>query len=91
MGNEKRTTIWEVVKAGGLPLGEVGLYVLAAGDGHRDHCVAVVECWIFDANFGYALPLSKESLDRCCSTVDKKSVFVGAVEWTVFCKCHLLD
>ena len=30
------------------------------------HCVAVVGKWIFDSNFTFALPLTKENLEYCC-------------------------
>jgi hypothetical protein len=49
-----------------------------SNDGKGDHAVAVAGKWIFDSNLDYALPLTKESLDLCCSDGLRKSSFVGA-------------
>ena len=39
-------------------------------DGKTDHAVCVVGEWIFDSNLEKALPLTKVSLDICCSSGD---------------------
>ena len=40
---------------------------LHASDGDLSHTIIIVDKWIFDSNFSQALPLSKVSLDKCCS------------------------
>ena len=49
---------------------------LQGSDGKTDHAVAVAGNWIFDSNFEHALPLSKQSLDLCCSDGETKCSFV---------------
>jgi hypothetical protein len=49
---------------------------LQSSDGKTDHAVAVTENWIFDSNLNHALPLTKESLDLCCSDGENESTFV---------------
>jgi hypothetical protein len=49
--------------------------VLRSDDGAQNHAVCIYKNWIFDGNFSNALPLSKESLDRCCD-----SNFVGIAQ-----------
>jgi len=44
-------------------------------DGKTDHAICVVGKWIFDSNFEKALPLTKQSLNICCSSADKKTKF----------------
>ena len=46
-------------------------------DYKENHAVAIYKNWIYDGNFDTAQPLSKESLDECCSTMDKKCSFVS--------------
>jgi hypothetical protein len=48
---------------------------LQAADGGTQHAVTVVGKLVFDSNCMRALPLSKATLDHCCSTDDKKSTF----------------
>jgi hypothetical protein len=50
---------------------------LLANDSKTDHAVAISGKWIFDSNLDYALPLSKDSLDLCCSNDKNKNQFVG--------------
>ena len=39
-------------------------------DNKTDHAICIVGQWIFDSNLSKAIPLSKESLDICCSSGD---------------------
>jgi hypothetical protein len=48
-----------------------------SSDHKTDHAVSIAGKWIFDSNFENALPLSKESLDLCCSSDSRKSFFAG--------------
>ena len=41
---------------------------LLGEDGGVGHAVTIVGQWIFDATQPRALPLSRESLDECCSS-----------------------
>ena len=50
---------------------------LHGSDGSTTHAVAIAGKWIFDSNLATALPLTKESLDFCCSTEEKRHDFVG--------------
>src|SRR5687768_11548379 len=52
---------------------------LRGSDGEEDHCVTVLGNWIFDSNFPNALPLTKDSLDLCCSSEDRAETFVEVV------------
>jgi hypothetical protein len=49
---------------------------IESSDGKTDHAICVIGNWIFDSNFEKALPLTKESLDICASSAERKSVFV---------------
>ena len=49
---------------------------LVSADGSTTHAVALTDKWIFDANLTHALPLSRESLDICCSSDTGHSEFV---------------
>ena len=53
------------------------LLAIQSSDGKMDHAICVVSDWIFDSNFEKALPLTKESLDLCRSSEDRKAVFVS--------------
>ena len=54
------------------------LCVLKGSDGSTNHAVTVVEDFIFDSNNTYAMPLTAESLDWCCSGDEGEEVqFVG--------------
>ena len=50
---------------------------LLSSDAKTDHAVAVAGNWIFDSNMERALPLSRESLDLCCSDAERKSTWLG--------------
>ena len=41
---------------------------LCGSDSNSNHSVAITNEWIFDSNYKYALPLSKENLDKCCKS-----------------------
>ena len=41
---------------------------LLGEDGGVGHAVTIVRPWIFDATLPHALPLSRASLDECCSS-----------------------
>jgi hypothetical protein len=62
------------------------LIILWGDDGKEDHCVAITSEWIFDSNFSNALPRSRMSFDRCCSSDDVSAKFVCAVQVAVFPK-----
>jgi hypothetical protein len=62
------------------------LVTLRGDDGKEDHCVAITSEWIFDSNFSTALPRSRMSFDRCCSSDDVVSKFDGVVQVAVFPK-----
>lgn len=49
--------------------------VLCGKDGKRDHCVTVYGRWIFDLNIEHAFPLTRASLDTCCSLKDTEDKF----------------
>ena len=53
---------------------------VVGSDGKEEHCVTVYNKWAFDSNFDFALPLSKESLDLCCSAEDTQDSFVFVKE-----------
>ena len=46
-------------------------------NGQDDHCITIYRKWIYDGNFSHALPLSKRSLDLCCSSDEKALTFAG--------------
>ena len=48
---------------------------LEAADGGVQHAITVVGKLIFDSNCARALPLSKESLDHCCSSDEKSGSY----------------
>ena len=43
------------------------IVLLQGSDQTEDQCVTVYGNWNFDSNLKFASPLSKESLDLCCS------------------------
>ena len=53
--------------------------LLQGSDGKEDHCVTILGKWIFDSNLKNAIPLTKESLDLCCSSDDSNDHFVKVV------------
>jgi hypothetical protein len=55
-----------------------------ASDGQEDHTVTIYKKWIFDGNFQYALPLSKTSLDICCSSDEQKCSYESMLHTYIF-------
>ena len=51
-------------------------FALVGSDGKTDHAVTVSDGWIFDGNFSHALPLTKENLDKCCSTENDPQTYM---------------
>jgi hypothetical protein len=47
-----------------------------SSDGKTDHAIAIVNKWIFDANFERGLPLTVKSLNLCCSSSGRPTTFV---------------
>ena len=68
----KTVEVMEVFKRGQLDLMRESPYPttvqLQGEDGGVGHAVTIVGCWIFDATLSHALPLSRASLDACCSS-----------------------
>ena len=60
------------------------LVMLRGCDGKEDHCVTVYGRYIFDSNFEKALPLSRKSLDLCCSSDSVQTKFESVVEARMF-------
>jgi hypothetical protein len=62
------------------------LYVacLEGSDGKIDHAVTLHNGWIYDSNFESALPLSRKSLDLCCSSDDIPARFVKVDRALIF-------
>ena len=57
-----------------------GMLSKSSRDGSRvnlNHCVCIVDGYIFDANQEVALELCKESLDKICSTVVSGATYCG--------------
>ena len=50
---------------------------LLGEDGGVGHAVTIVGPWIFDATLPHALPLSRASLDECCSSARGRVAYVG--------------
>ena len=48
-------------------------------DGKTDHAICVAKGWIFDSNFEKALPLTRKSLDLCCSSNTTPTAFKEAM------------
>ena len=64
---------------------------VVGSDGKEEHCVTVYNKWVFDSNFDFALPLSKESLDLCCSAEDTQDSFVCVKEARLCRYANVLD
>ena len=62
------------------------LVTVLGDDGKENHCVALTQQWIFDANFNKVLPRTRSSLDQSCSSNNEDTKFVGAVFVAVFKK-----
>ena len=52
---------------------------LLGEDGGTGHAVTIVGPWIFDATLPHALPLSRASLDECCSSARGGVAYVSVV------------
>ena len=52
---------------------------LLGEDGGTGHAVTIVGPWIFDATLPHALPLSRASLDECCSSARGGVAYVSGV------------
>ena len=75
--NILKTSEWDILNPG---KNQLVVASLKGSDAKEDHCVMVFDNWIFDSNFDFALPLSKESLDLCCSSDDTHETFVSIRE-----------
>ena len=68
--------------------GEKDLVValLLGSDRKEDHCITLYGQWIYDSNFDYALLLTKECLDMCCSAEDTHETYqsVGVARICVY-------
>ena len=53
---------------------------LLGEDEGTGHAVTIVGPWIFDATLPHALPLSRESLDECCSSARGRVAYVGVAK-----------
>ena len=76
---------WDILK---FEKESLVIAMLRGTDKEESHCVTVFENWIFDANFDYALPLSKDSLDARCSSINKKVGF-DKVVYALKCKNYI--
>jgi hypothetical protein len=54
----------------------VAVLTLVSSDGSMDHAISISKNIIFDANFKQGLQLSKENLDRCCSSESTQCQFI---------------
>ena len=52
---------------------------LKGSDRKEDNCITIYGKWVFDSNFEYAMPLTKETLDLCCSSDEQPDTFVDIV------------
>jgi hypothetical protein len=64
---------------------------LRGSDGKEEHCVTIFDKWVFDSNFEYALPLSREALDLCCSSEETHDQFVSVTEARLCRYADVLD
>ena len=53
--------------------------VLEGDDGGKTHAVTLVDSWVFDSNFCHAQPLCQDTLDFCCSSIERDVKFVRVV------------
>ena len=62
-----------------LDLDQFDIFVagLVGTDGIANHAIAIYNNWIFDGNEKIAIPLCKEGLDYCVSTVESSIKFVS--------------
>ena len=68
---------WDILKNGP---NDLVVTTLRGSDGKDDHCVTIYGSWLFDSNFDYALPLTKETLDLCCSAEGSNDTFESVGE-----------
>ena len=64
---------------------------LRGSDGKEEHCVTIYDKWVFDSNFDFALPLTKEALDLCCSSEETHDLFVTVGEARLCWYADVLD
>ena len=75
-------TKWNIWNVGRY---ELVVAQLRGSDGKEDHVVSIADGWLFDSNFVSAMRVTKEALDRCCSSDDSPNdKFVGVVSARVF-------
>jgi hypothetical protein len=72
---KKGLSKWDIIKDSQEYM--MCLVGLQSSDHKTDHAISICGKWIFDSNFQTALPLNRESLDLCCSSDCRRSVFVG--------------
>ena len=65
--------------------------LLRGSNTKEDHCVTIFDNWIFNSNFDWALPLSKELLDLCCSSDETNGTFVAVREARLCRYADVLD
>jgi hypothetical protein len=53
------------------------VFGIRSSDNKTDHAICIVKNWIFDSNFQKALPLTRESLDLCASSSERKTSFTN--------------
>ena len=73
--NRKRLREWDTLLSPRKYL--LCLVGIRSSDNKTDHAICIVGNWIFDSYFKVALPLSKESLDICASSNDRKTKFTN--------------
>jgi hypothetical protein len=61
---------------GSLDPHAIYLCVITTSDGHRSHGIAIHGGLIYDANEEHTLPLCKDALDYCSSTIQKRCTFL---------------
>jgi hypothetical protein len=61
---------------GSLDPRAIYLCVIATSDGHRSHGIAIHGGLIYNANEKHTLPLCKDALDYCSSTIQKRCTFL---------------
>ena len=49
-----------------IPTGDLKCLQLLSSDGDDTHSVAVIDNWVFDSNYPYAMPLTRETLNDIC-------------------------
>ena len=64
---------------------------LRGSDGKEEHCVTIYDKWVFDSNFNFALPWTREALDLCCSSEEATDSFVSVNEARLCRYADVLD